>query len=259
LSGSKVRNVIVAIRVVFRHAIERDEVSSNPTSGLRLPNGVGRRDRAASPGEAADLLAALPIEDRAVWATAFYAGLRRGELRALRWEDVDLASGVIRVHRSWDDKEGQIGPKSEKGKREVPLLALLRDHLDEAKTRTGRDGHAFVFGTKPDAPFTASHIRKRAARAWQAASEARADGGLSPLKPIGMHEARHTFVSMMAAAGLLLETIGDWVGHSTVYMTDRYRHVIEGQNAEHLRRADEYLARADTRGRIELLDDPEPA
>jgi integrase len=84
LSGSKVRNVAIPVRVLFRHALERDEVAQNPASALRLPNGVGRRERAASPSEAAALLAALPQEDRALWATAFYAGLRRGELRGLR-------------------------------------------------------------------------------------------------------------------------------------------------------------------------------
>jgi integrase len=52
-----------------------------------------------------------------LWATAFYAGLRRGELRALRWTDVDLAAGVIRVEQSWDVKEGVIEPKSTTGRR----------------------------------------------------------------------------------------------------------------------------------------------
>jgi integrase len=60
----------------------------------------GRRDRYASPEEAAVLIATVPERDRPLWATAMYAGLRRGELRALRWQDVDLASGVIRVRRS---------------------------------------------------------------------------------------------------------------------------------------------------------------
>src|SRR5581483_11655363 len=85
LSGSKVRNVILPIRVLYRHAIERDETSVNPTTGLRLPKGGAPRDRAATATEAAALLAALPDDDRALWATAFYAGLRRGELRALKW------------------------------------------------------------------------------------------------------------------------------------------------------------------------------
>ena len=139
LSGSKVRNIVISARVVFRHALERDEINANPTSGLRLPNNIGRRERAASPSEAAELLDSLPDKVRAIYATAFYAGLRRGELRALRWDDVDLAKGVIQVRRSWDDYAGEITPKSAKGTRTVPLTALLRDHLVTLKATTGRD------------------------------------------------------------------------------------------------------------------------
>jgi hypothetical protein len=49
------------------------------------------------------------------------------------------------------------------------------------------------------------------------------------LEPLGFHEARHTLVSLMHAAGNSLEEIGDFVGHSSTYMVDRYRHLIEGQ------------------------------
>ena len=120
-----VRNIVIPVRVVFRHALERDEINANPTSGLRLPNNIGRRERTASPSEAAELLAALPDNLRPIYATAFYAGLRRGELRGLRWDDVNLAKGVIHVRRSWDDYAGEITPKSAKGTRTVPLTALL--------------------------------------------------------------------------------------------------------------------------------------
>jgi integrase len=253
LSGSKIRNVVLPVRVIYRHALERDEVAVNPAAALRLPNGHKPRDRAASATEAATLLAALPSDDRALWATAFYAGLRRGELRALRWHDVDLANGVIRVDRGWDDYAGEISPKSAKGKRTVPITALLRDHLVEHKAATGRDGTDFVFGLHADRPFTPSYIRKRAAAAWQAENKRRAEEKLPPLQPIGLHECRHTFVSLMHDAGLSLERIGDYVGHSSAYMTDRYRHLLEGHEAEAARLLDVYLARADSAGRAEQL------
>lgn len=253
LSASKVRGVIVAARVVYRHAVEREDVETNPTSGLRLPAGNRPRDRAASATEAAALLAALPEADRALWATAFYAGLRRGELRALRWEDVDLASGVIRVRHAWDDYVGEIEPKSAKGARTVPVSALLRDYLVELKTRTGRSGRDFVFG-KPDRPFAIWGVRERALRAWERENVKRAEAKREPLVPIGLHECRHTFVSLLHDAGLSLERIGDYVGHSSLYMTDRYRHLLEGHEQEAARLLDEYLARADTGSRIEQLE-----
>jgi integrase len=249
-SGSKVRNIVIPLRVVFRHALERDEINANPTSGLRLPNGIGRRERAASPSEAGELLAALPDALRPIYATAFYAGLRRGELRGLRWKDVDLASGVIKVRRSWDDYAGEITPKSEKGMRTVPVTATLRDELLVLKARTGRDGRDFVFGATADRPFTPSHIRRSAAKAWASANAKRPGEGLKPLVPIELHSCRHTFVSLMHDAGLSLERIGDYVGHSSTYMTDRYRHLLEGHEQEAARMLDDYLARADTAGRL---------
>ena len=258
LSGSKVRNIVIPVRVVFRHALERDEINANPTSGLRLPNNIGRRERAASPSEAAELLAALPDNLRPIYATAFYAGLRRGELRGLRWDDVNLAKGVIQVRRSWDDYAGEITPKSAKGTRTVPLTALLRDHLVALKATTGRDGRDFVFGAAADRPFTPSHIRRQAAKAWEAANKKRAEQQKPPpLVPIELHSCRHTFVSLMHDAGLSLERIGDYVGHGSTYMTDRYRHLLEGHEQEAARMLDEYLARADTASRLEQISSEE--
>jgi integrase len=253
LSASKVRNVVVALRVVYRRAIEHDEVAFNPTTGLRLPNGHKPRNRAATATEAATLLAAIPESDRVLWATAFYAGLRRGELRGLRWEDVDLAAGVIHVRRGWDDVVGEVEPKSRKWTRTVPITALLRDYLVELKTRTGRDGRDLVFGQTAARPFTPNNVRRHAAKAWNAENAKRAKRRLDPLVPIGLHECRHTFVSLMHDAGLSLERIGDYVGHSSTYMTDRYRHLMEGHEAEAARMLDEYLARADTAARARQL------
>ena len=108
---------------------------STRSAEFELPAVRGRRDRIASPNEAAALIAAVREEDRAVWATAFYAGLRLGELLALRDGDVDLEAGVIRVERSWDPHAGVIEPKSRAGRRSVPVIAALRPHLAARKLR----------------------------------------------------------------------------------------------------------------------------
>ena len=88
--------------------------------------------------EAAALLAALPQNDQALWATALYAGLRQGELRALDWKNVDLQANVIRVERGYDRKEGFIEIKSYSGQRTVPIASVLREHLIAHKLRSGR-------------------------------------------------------------------------------------------------------------------------
>jgi integrase len=129
LSASTVRNALLPLRAIYRRAVSRSEVLVNPTLGLALPAYRGRRERVARPAEAARLLEALPAGDRAVWATAVYAGLRRGELRGLRWADVDFDAGVIQVQQSWDDRVGPISPKSRAGTRRVPLAQPLRRYL----------------------------------------------------------------------------------------------------------------------------------
>ena len=163
----------------------------NPTTGLELPAVRGRRERVASPVEASILVTALPESERALWATALYAGLRLGELRALRWVDVDFSAGVIRVCRSWDPREGEIAPKSQAGVRDVPIPAALRSLLVARRLTSGcTDG--LVFGRTFSNPFNPATINIRARKAWKTAG----------LAPIGLHEARHTYASLMIAAGV---------------------------------------------------------
>ncbi len=155
LAPSTVRNAILPLRAIYRRLLARSEVAINPTLGLALPASRERRERVARPGEAQQLLEALSPADRAVWATALYAGLRRGELRALRWGDVDFGAGLIRVERGWDPKEGPIEPKSRAGKRRVPLAKPLRAQLAAHRLRTAGTQEDLVFrgrGGKPLAP-----------------------------------------------------------------------------------------------------------
>lgn len=82
-SASNVQCSILPLRAMYRRALARGEVAVNPTVGLELPAIRSGRDRIVSPGDAVKLLDALPDRERALWATAMYAGLRRGELQAL--------------------------------------------------------------------------------------------------------------------------------------------------------------------------------
>jgi integrase len=107
LASTTIETTINAIRAIYRHEIGRDRLKANPTRNLTLPSGGERRERFPTPDEAQALLAVLAEGDRAIWATAFYAGLRRGELRALRDQAVDLEAGEIRVVAGWDAVEGE--------------------------------------------------------------------------------------------------------------------------------------------------------
>jgi integrase len=245
LDPSTVRNVLMPLRVIYRRAIEDGDLAVNPTSNLRLPAVRGRRERIASPEEAQLLLAALPERDRALWATALYAGLRRGELMALRWDDVDLAQGVIHVERSYDEKARvEIEPKSRAGRRTIPIVGALRDELVAHKTRERRDS-GLVFGSTEEKPFVTSNVWRRAQVAWRHAD----------LNAIGLHEARHTFASTLIAAGVNAKAITTYMGHASIQTTyDLYGKLMPGSEAEAAALVDAYLDRTDTKSRLALLD-----
>jgi integrase len=231
LSASAIRCTLLPLRAAFRRAVARGEIAVNPCDGLELPAVRGRRERFASPDEADALVSAVAEKDRAIWATAMYAGLRRGELQALRDEDIDLAAGVIRVERGWDASEGEIELKSRAGRRKVPIAAVLHDYLAENRMRSGRDGLAF--GRTPEIPFDAKALQERADKAWKKAD----------LERITLHECRHTFASLMIAASLNAKALQTFMGHATVAITlDRYGHLMPGSEDEAAQLLDAYLA-----------------
>src|SRR5579862_386565 len=212
LSGSSVRNKIVPLRRIVRDAITRDELIANPLVELDLPAPGGRRERAATPTEATELLAALSDDVRTIYAAAFYAGLRRGELRALRARDVDLEARTISVERGWDDREGPIATKSDAGKRTVPLLDALRPHLEPlVDAAPSPDALLFGRGGRPFEPVT---VGAKAKAAWQSENAKRAEAELEPLNPIGLHEARHSFGTFLDHAGVSESRADRYMGHA---------------------------------------------
>jgi len=231
--ASTIRNTLMPLRAIFRRAVARGDLAINPTRGLELPAVRGKRERIAAPAEAAALLDALE-RDRAVWATAMYAGLRRGELRALEVDDIDLGANVIRVRRSWDAVEGLVEPKSHAGRRNVPIPAVLRSVLVEHMQSLGRS-RGLAFGERADTPFQPKTLANRAGRAWKGAG----------LQPITLHECRHTFASLMIAAGVNAKALSSYMGHASVTITlDRYGHLMPGNEREAAGLLDAFLSRS---------------
>jgi integrase len=230
---STIRNYIDPVRRIFDRALKRDDVDVNPTLGLEVPKGSGKRDRIASVAQALALLKALPDAERALWATAFFAGLRRGELRGLRRQAVDLDAGIITVEAGWDDVEGQIDAKSQGGERGVPIIRELRPILVAHLLATGRGNpDDLVFGRTATLPFVPSTVRAAARSAW-------ADAGLEPFT---LHEARHTFTSMMVAAGVDPAEVMRRVGHASVALTlERYTHETDGAAADTSKALQSYI------------------
>jgi integrase len=230
MDSSTLRNTIMPLRAIYRRHVSRGDVAVNPTMRLELPAVRSKVPRIPSIAEAEALFAALPKSERALCATAAYAGLRRGELRALLWEHVDLATGVIRVERSWDTKEGPIEPKSRAGRRKVPILGALRDLLVEHRMDRGEDG--LVFGRAPDKPFTPTFVQKCADDVWKAAG----------LERLTLHDLRHAYASVAIDAGVNVKALSTFMGHSSITITlDRYGHLLPGAEDEAAELMDRYI------------------
>ena len=250
LAAQTVKNVVIPLRALYRHAHDLDQVkvTINPTRGVRVPGGSGKRLRFATPEEIGPQLAALHEKDRPLWATAIYAGLRRGELMALRWADVDLAAGVIRVELNYDPGEKEmVETKSTAGDRKVPICGALREHLLVHRQRAGARPTGLVFAraslgghcrrASRHEPFSDGTIGARAKKVWNNAG----------VRHLTLHDCRHTFASLMiaamAAAGTFNpKTIQTMLGHASIQQTyDRYGHLFPGAEEEAARMLDDFL------------------
>lgn len=256
LAAQTVRNSVTALRVLFKYAIRRELISANPCDGVELPAGGTARDRIEDPSGALALVQALTRpDDRALMATAFFAGLRRGELMALRWKDVDLQAHTITVDAergSYDPKTKTFGPpKSKKGARTLGIPELLVPLLEQVRPLdVDRAPDVLVFRRGDGlTPFSDTALRDRCLVDWgwtydrEQKKHVRTRGG--SLQPIGLHEARHSYASLMIAAGVNIKTISEWMGHSSVTITlDRYGHLLPGSAKVALGLLNSYLEEA---------------
>jgi integrase len=152
-----------------------------------------------------------PYESAAVIVDDFMTGLCQGELVALRWRDIDWAAGVLRVRRTYS--RGEWGtPKSRRSSRAVPLAdraaAELERHFQRSAYRA--DEEPRLLPSAHAQPLRRLERRKRFYAAMTAAAM-RARCGRSG--GITFHSLRHTFGTRMAAVGVPMRTLQEWMGH----------------------------------------------
>ena len=202
------------------------DASRNPLRLVELPpNDEKPRLRVAFAPEAEKLLGALEPEDAVPYAMALYAGLRRSEIHRLEWPEVldgrRIASRLL-VTRS----------KSEAGReRRPPIAEPLRDVLRRAWLRQGRPSEGKVI----ERSVMSSKLAERATKAWDRAG----------LRRITLHECRHTYASLLMAAGYTLKELMEFMGHADLQMVNRYVKLLPQPGEEDTAaRLNDYLERA---------------
>jgi integrase len=240
LSPSRIRNIMNAVRVLYREAIEAEMVTANPITGLRLPAVEGQREDAGDWKTVRAYIEALPtLKLQALYATAALLGPRRGELRDLPPENV--SKDAIKILSSWDDHAGSVAPKSAAGVRTAPVCSTLWDNWLGPYMETLGDDHRFVFGTATE-PFNDGKVRRAAAAAWKAAG----------LEPKTLHQFRHSFRSFLNAARVPKYNCDVYMGHADGSMGARYTHLHPEDLANDALALDVYLAGIEQGNVIEL-------
>jgi len=159
-------------------------------------------------------------QDGALFLTAAFTGLRRGELIALRWRDVDFERASIRVAGSYAN--GQLtAPKSGHGRvvPMVPEVATVLAQLGQRRDFVRDDDLVFPgdLGTYLDG----SALRRRFIAACERAG----------LRPIRFHDLRHTFGTLAVRGAESIVELQSWLGHAEVRTTMRYTHYREQADA----------------------------
>lgn len=162
---------------------------------------------------------------------AGFAGLRLGEIQALRWRDLDFARGEVRVARSHDRVEDAAGAtKSYAGVRDVPMFKPLRGHL-EALSPAKPD--ALVFLGARGGAFAPATVQKRATAAWEAAGVER----------FTFHECRHGAASVFIESRVSPRRVQKWLGHSKFSTTfDLCGKLLDRSEPASVAAVDDYLA-----------------
>lgn len=214
-----IQNYVGLLHSIFTYGLKRDWCDRNPAALADKPVAPrGAEIRFLTIEELDAILAATPATelgrtDRRLFLTAAMTGMRRGEVVAVRWQDVDWSARVIRVRRNFT--RGEFGtPKTRRSARAVPLASRLAHELERHYSETPyRHDLDLVFPhPATGAVLDPSKLRKRFQSAARRAS----------VRPVRFHDLRHTFGTQMAAAGAPLRAIQEWMGHSDYRTTSIY-------------------------------------
>lgn len=249
LSASTVRYVHVILKAALRDAVDQGILASNPADKAKPPAARAAKSPEIHPWSGPQLSTFLTWcrERGAAHATAYhvlaYTGMRRGELLALRWRDLDMDAGRLAVRRSVGvvkvkGQPSQVleGPTKSSRPRVIDLdpdtVALLkawRVERGELALQLARHD-ALIFGTLEGEHL---HPERFSARFVEKLDQCRRKVEGEPPPRIRLHDLRHTHASLLLAAGEQVKVVSERLGHASVAIThDIYEHVMPGRQAE---------------------------
>ena len=216
------------LRQVCAFAVLAGDIDVSPVTEVKLPRGLPQKKRTALTAEQERMVAEYRGPHYLLGLFLLYTGMRRGELLALNWQDIDRAAGVIHVTKKLDGRLGRIDNhlKSENGRRDVPLFTPLANALG-SMDRLGR-----VFPIDRDYQF--SIVWKEFCDGVGLFDEITFDNGNTKRSyPITPHCFRHSFATVCYEAGCDARTTAAFLGDTVqtaeaVYVELRAAHHATG-------------------------------
>jgi len=231
---------------MYTTAIANDLVIKDPTVGLIINKREKNERKALSEEEVEKISEFCKISDCGPFImTLLYTGLRRGEIAALVWDDIDFENKVIHVDKAIIFKNNRpiiSLPKTKTSIREIPILDTLCDVLEtyqkEYIQKYGADIQGKpVFVNASGNPHTESSINKFWKRFLREYNEY-----YDTDAKFGMHQFRHTFCTMLYNADVDIKTTQAVLGHSDVSITlSVYTHLADKQKKRSIDKLNEYI------------------
>ena len=236
LSARTINSVLSTMRVAVNYAVEREELDRSPFRNVKEAADNPKEKGVLTFAERAKLIDSKPADpfSRLAVLLGLLCGMRRGEVRGLKWGDFD--NGLINLTHNFVNVDGLKKPK--RGKvRTVPYLDVVGKALEEVRKATVRpfpNNYVFESIDRPGQPMGETFFRNALRRELDAigiSSKGKKATEDCPAVPseqkrrnLSFHSLRHTFITLGRLDGLTdleIQAIG---GHSTRRMMEHYTH-----------------------------------
>jgi integrase len=237
LSTGTVRNVHAVLNKVLKQTVLDGHLSSNPCKAVKAPRYRKAEITPLSSEETRAFLEAAHDDHlEALYVLAITAGLRKGELLGLKWDDVDLEAGAIQVRRTLSPTKGGFvfgEPKNGKGRSirlTAPAVEGLKRHrkaqLEQRMQLAGlSEDHDLVFPNRLGKPMHCKTLRARSFKPLLKRA------GLP--QTVRLHDLRHTCATLLLSGGLHPKIVQELLGHTNISQTmDTYSHVLPNMQEE---------------------------
>jgi integrase len=246
LSSSTLNTLHMMLHKALEDAVRWGLIVRNVSDAVSAPRREHYEIHSLTLEQAQQLLAAAKGDSlEALWMLALTTGMRRGEILALKWQDISFAQSMLQVRRSFTRAPGnryiETEPKTQKSKRSIMLASVTVETLKqhrvrqlEAKLQAGPDwiDNDLVFCTSLGTPINPNWVLERFKKLLQKAA----------LSHMRFHDLRHSAATLLLSLGVHPKIVQELLGHNRIQETmDTYSHVLPTLQGESVKRLGDVL------------------